>query len=478
MARNLISSRDQYIKHALSLSAAMGMVVGMALAVTSGEVFVILLIFIFASCIITFYYPEIAFLLFLNAGAYKKDPRLEAIVSVINIDLTVYFEAVCFLGIIIGALRGRIKLARPLNKMLIPYLTVIGVSFLSSIYTMAPIYGEEKFLRLLVVTSFALWGPWFLFQNLQRLRRFMIAWVVLASAMVLDFLGGGLQPEEFVFASAFSSSGYLGFGAITAQSILILLFGIFPTMLRNWHKVWILPILVLNIFGILVSGARTSTIVILVIIAFMLAYRIVSVAMRLWQWGLARRKDIQIIKVLALVMLIIVIIFVCGHKYFVTIEKRAILLFREPGEFAAERIFAASAAADAIIRFPFGLGIGGFSMYFYHFDGKRGGFPHNLILEVGSELGWPGLIGFVLLCYWCVMPYKRSMKKVPHQYHFMGVTLIVLFTFGFLYFQFHGDLNDARTLFNWIGCLFAYWKASLSLPQFRPSTPTPIAKNK
>lgn len=46
-----------------------------------------------------------------------------------------------------------------------------------------------------------------------------------------------------------------------------------------------------------------------------------------------------------------------------------------------------------------GLGIGGFGMYYFHYDANRGWFPHNILLEVGSELGLVGLAAFVLLCY-------------------------------------------------------------------------------
>ena len=64
---------------------------------------------------------------------------------------------------------------------------------------------------------------------------------------------------------------------------------------------------------------------------------------------------------------------VWGRPYFRQLEFRTALLVLAPDEFATDRIEFAPAAARVIRRRPLGLGIGGFSMYYFGYDAKRGG---------------------------------------------------------------------------------------------------------
>lgn len=50
----------------------------------------------------------------------------------------------------------------------------------------------------------------------------------------------------------------------------------------------------------------------------------------------------------------------------------------------------------------------------------------------------------------------RTLRASRGGRYFIGVTLLTLFAFMLLFYQFHGDINDGRLLFTWIGSLFAY----------------------
>ncbi len=205
----------------------------------------------------------------------------------------------------------------------------------------------------------------------------------------------------------------------------------------------------------LISGARTAVVVLSVIIAVVIAHTIVRL-MGLTLMARVRRRDVRISQALAVVLPVLIVLGVWGHGYFVTVERRLMLLLQAPGEFAAQRIAFFRAAVRVILTYPWGLGIGGFSMHYFQYDAKRGGFPHNVFLEIGSELGWIGLAAFIMLCYWAITTGVRKLQIARGRPYFVGVTLLSLFGLMLLYYQFHGDINDARVLFAWAGALFAY----------------------
>jgi O-antigen ligase len=399
-------------------------------------------------------FPEIAFMLFINAGVYKADPRLEILVSYEYFDFTVFFGALCLAGIIIGYSRRRTVLVSPPTRMLLPFASLASLAIISLAYTSAPIYGTDKLIRFLILTSFSFFAPLYLCQSYRRFERFFYAYVAMALCMVFDMLAGGIDPTEVIFRSAFGgSSGYQGLGIITSQSVLILSF-MFLLSMEGWRdKIMPILLVVLCLFGTLVSGARTSALVLVVVGGSLLIYKIVRLAFRIGATARIRRSDFRLYTGVAGLTAILAVLGVWVYKeeYFVTFFVRLVLT----AESASERGEFAVGALKAISAYPFGLGIGGFSTYFFGED-ARGGFPHNIFLEVGSELGWIGLAGFALLCYWTFRTGLSALGTARGRMVHLGTTLLCLFGFALIYFQFHGDFNDARSLFAWAGSIYGF----------------------
>lgn len=407
-------------------------------------------------------FPEIAFLLFINAGIYKAHPTLEALGSTGFLDLTLFFECLCIMGILLGISRKSIRVILPPNKMLIPYAVMAFMCTLSLTYTAAPLYGTQKLLRFLVITTFSLLGPVYVFQDWQCLKRFFTSWIVLSSVAVFDALSGGLEPEEFGFRLAFGSSGYQGLGSISAQAVLMLGFGFLLTTKNILSKLILLGLIGFNTFGVLASGARTSVLVLPIVIAGAFLYAVKRAVRRLLLEFQLKPDDLRTLQTVGLLLVLMTGLGVLGREYFFTFWTRTELLIDNLDELEAERLAFAPAAAQAILTWPLsGLGIGGFSAYFFGFDAERGGFPHNVFLEVGSELGVVGLGAFVLLCYWSMSTAARVLKTLEGAQYFVGVSLGSLFWFALLYFQFHGDINDARSIFLWAGAMFAFERLSM-----------------
>lgn len=397
-------------------------------------------------------FPEVAFMLFLNAGIYKADPRLAPLQSFV--DLTLFFEALCILGILIGVRRRQVKILRLPSKMLVPYLAVAGMSVLSLIYTEAPIYGTDKLLRFLFITSFSLFAPWFLFQDWGRTKRFFVAWVVLSVIAASDVLISGLEPGDY-FRSAFGgSSGYLGLASLAAQSVLVLTFAFFLTVRSMWRKLLVISLIILNTFILLASGGRTAPLVLPLILVGLLMYKVISFGGRAALVGRVPAHDFYSLRRLLTVVMIlsIVALFTISLRYTSVVDRLAVAFLNYE---STGRIGYGSAALQALLTHPWGLGIGGFAKYYTGSDEGRA-YAHNLFLEVGSELGWIGLIAFVLLCIWAATSGVEALRRGTSQAHSVGVTLFSLYAFMLFYFQFHGDLNDARVLFAWMGALFAF----------------------
>lgn len=89
-----------------------------------------------------------------------------------------------------------------------------------------------------------------------------------------------------------------------------------------------------------------------------------------------------------------------------------------------------------------GNGVGSFSIYFEGVDLRS--YPHNLFLEVLSELGLVGLLNILLLISLSVFSVYFSKKK---SWNVANITVISLTIFFLLNAMVSGDINDNRLFF-------------------------------
>jgi O-antigen ligase len=408
-------------------------------------------------------FPEIAFVLFLNAGMYKGDPRLELPNF---LDLTVYFGLVCILAMIVNLILRRIKFSLPPNRLLIPYLGMAVMATVGMTYTPGPLYGEDKLLRFLTLTTFALFGPWFLLQSEKSIRRFLVLFAVLSSAMSVDVLFEFrfLPGRQSGFGSAFGSS-YLGLGSVAGEGVLILAFYLLPVALSRLRKALVVAAIGLGVFGVFVAGAKSPPLALACTVLAVAIFYSAKVAARQFHRRRIPRPHVVLLRELGALAGLIGLIVIEFHEYLLTFFVRSSDFLADPTDTQWDRVEFYHQALDSILRFPsglIGLGFGGFGKHYYGFDAPRGYFPHNLLLEVGSELGIIGLVCFVLMLYWAFAGVIRNLNAQLEKRYFLGVTLIILLFYMNVYFSFHGDINDARVIFTWVGCSFAFvrWVSS------------------
>jgi O-antigen ligase len=97
------------------------------------------------------------------------------------------------------------------------------------------------------------------------------------------------------------------------------------------------------------------------------------------------------------------------------------------------------------------VGVGGFDRY----APLELHYPHNLLLEVGSELGWIPLFSLVVLLTWSVIVVVRILRR---EYAWHTLFLSLVFMSALMNAMVSGDLNDNRVLYATFLLPFTYWR--------------------
>ena len=400
-------------------------------------------------------YPEISFVLFLTAGVYKADPRLRFLPGFI--DLTVLFGVFAIIGVLYEIfVRRKTRLIVPSIPILLPYLGIVSISLLSLLYTRAPIYGSDKLLRFLTITSTAFLLPFYLFQDKKTVDRFFIIFIILGIAMFLDIISGGLKPGNLGFETAFGSN-YLAVGRICGNALIILFLYFLPMSRKFWIKLLFITLLGISLFAMFISGGRGPLISVTVSIATIIISVVKASISGLLKKLAIRKVDFLILKTFVILLLISFLVFVTFKDYFQISIARLALLQEGLGVSVLERIARYKKSSEAIVAYPTfitGLGIGGFSVYYDGVDIRS--YPHNIFLEIGSELGFLGLLFFVLIVYFTVKRAISTIRRVKTGSDYLLIlTILALFINMLINSSVSGDINDNRLLFTWIGMVYS-----------------------
>lgn len=449
MKKNSIHDQQTYDRKNLALIfISIGIFVG-GLVVCASIVFEnhmisIVIVAIIPLCYISIKFPHIFFALFLVAGYYKADPRISLPKY---IDLTILFGLFVVLSILNQIIKKGLRIPL-LTKTAIPYFGIALMMMVSLFYTDAPVYGLNKFLRFITITALATFAPIFLFTSVNRIKKFFYTLIAVSSIMAVEavFINVGGS-----FHMAFGSN-YIALARITGMSILMVFFFFILTSGNLAGKIFWIVVGTINIWGFLAAGARGPVVALSTTIGFII---ILSIRFRV------KRSHTKKVLIMA-------IVFTLGISsiFYLFPESVETLLFRFKnlakeaggGTSAALRINFCIAALSAMYSSPImGLGIGGFSTYYTGQDMRF--YPHNIVLEVGSELGIIG-IGF-FLCIIGACLYELIQNRQRYNYKlYLGSTILALYVYTFLNALLSGDINDNRIFFVWIGVTYALKKLS------------------
>ena len=404
-------------------------------------------------------YPEVSFALFCNVAAFKEDARLMFLPKFV--DLTVVFALVSVIGVAYGLVVKRIKFVIPSREVLVPSCIIVLLGMCSLSYTLAPIYGTDKLLRFIIFTSPAMFLPFFLFQNVTSITRFFTVFIMLALLMLLDVVSDGLDPGRIGFRSAFGSN-YLEFGRVLGFALITVSFYFLMRAQSRVMRVSYLCLIPMMLFGLLISGGRAPVIALVVSLLAICGVLGAIAGMRILTFsGSLAKADVRVLVFVGLLVIIGGTLLMSLSDYFATLFTRIEMHAAAAGrDSALTRVDMVKKAIEVMMSVPsglIGLGIGGFSMFYGGFDDARGTYPHNLFLELGSELGALGLFASLLLVYWSACKVLLLARKTQADAKYLGITLLGLFVFLLSSSSVSGDLNDNRLLFLCIGMIHAVW---------------------
>ncbi len=392
--------------------------------------------------VLTIKLPEVLLALFLNAGELKNDPRFQ-----LPIDLTLLLWILTILSIYLAIKNGRVKLTMPPLKMALPFLSVCTIALISLIYTNNFAYGSDKAIKLVTLGTLALFGSFYVMGDYKRVRNFMLTYIILAMAIVVDFFQKNHKPGSLVKVSI--TSNYLTMGSSMAYAFIMILLYFFMTdksLIRR--ALYLLVLSPATLYVLMSSGGRGPFIALIATMFFILTMGHRSnerKRMRTW------------------VVIVIVasgIYLSLNYRDFTRMTARMMLFDEGGGQSVMEREWMAKSAFKAMSTMPCfftGLGIGGFSMYYEGLDekGNMYDYPHDILLEMGAELGIFGLISILLFLYWSIRKGYSFVRKTSGESFYTAAAIFSVYFFTFLNALKSGDINDHRFLFALAGIIYA-----------------------
>jgi hypothetical protein len=359
--------------------------------------------------------PEVVIVLFLTAGLYKQDPRIN---SLVPIDLTVLLGALLALTLL-PRLR-RVFIPRE-SILLVPLFTAVGLGLFSP----ANSYGADKALRFCTLTALVTVASLAIIDSPKRLQRFLVALAILGFVVSVDALRN--QDTEWGRLTS-SGSNPIPLGRIGAIAFA------FAWIRFHFAKNRLERLGMIVVFGFaalctLASGTRGP---VLSTVASLLMLSAVT-------YSAHRRMPIAI-GPLALCAVLGTILFALTAGPTLPLQRFELLVSENKGASILIRGYMFATAWKLTLANPLGIGIGGFDRY----APLELHYPHNLFLEIGCELGWLPLLSLLLFLALGILTTVRILRR---EYTWHTLFLGLVFLSALMNAMVSGDLNDNRLLY-------------------------------
>lgn len=350
------------------------------------------------------------------------------------------------------------------------FAAVVAVSY---VYTPAPGYGGWLVARLWTIGGLLFISPLLLVRREQDFRHFVIAFVACAIALAVGMLlrlEGRARTETHDLA-------LIAAGWVMGMALLQLLYYRLADN-RARQALVMLVCLPLLAVGLLSSASRGPILSLLAVVI------ITSVLLR--QRGSMGVRVAQLVALLAVLLVTysVFVTFIHGfrearEKYeSKTTELEQLWGGGRTARSGGQRLPLYASALQAMSEHPLaGLGVGGWSVYYYGRD--RIDDPHNLFLQVGAEEGLVGLLALIALLATAFSSSRMILRRAGDRFLVLPALLLFVLSTS----MFSGNLDDDRLLWIWCGMTFAVCRmerekdpredaAGIAL-RFEPGTSTP-----
>lgn len=386
---------------------------------------------------------ECLFVLFLFAGKYKNDPRLEWV----PIDLTLLF-LILSVGSGVFVLHKRGGMFRAPSLRLTGLFSIfLAYAVLSYLWTPSQAYAFEKTGYLAVLTFWPFLACTIIIgYRIERFKRFAVILTVLSLWFCIEtflaFLSSTVTGQQ-VRALGVS---YLAIGRVIGPAALVLL--VYGTVITQRTAVQVAAILIFvgAIVSLLLLGGRGPFLATAIPSLLPIYY---GVDLRLPDGKIFLQKHVLVIASISTIGFLAVYPFV-QTEIFSTIKRFSILL-DTLGQSATKRLQMYGKAISIWMENPLlGTGIGGWPVLAGWGDKKM--YPHNMILEVLSEFGVVGFVIFMSTFAYALWYFfsGQHIGKNPWK-----LIILMLFSSKVIISMTSGDLSQNRALFAFLGFLVA-----------------------
>jgi hypothetical protein len=384
-------------------------------------------------------YPELCLALFLTAGSYKE--WLQAALP-LPFDITAVLLGLLGASVALRVTASLVRRTGGIPRTRVSSALGVGLgvlaatTVLSVISTDAP-YGQEKAARFIALTVTAALAAHIVLDSELRIRRFLYAMVVLGLLMVVT---GRVTSEGMVALNA----THIATGRLLGLGLLALLyFATRPGTALKRRLLVLVPGVILG-YGFLYSGSRGAFVALLVSlgVAGALAF------------GMKRARRLVAATVVMLALVVAAVSVLVPQSVDMMNRRLAQVDLDAPSSgVTGTRVSLARDAWQVFTERPWaGTGIGGFGAATGGVETERGLYPHNILLELGAELGLPGVAAFLLLAGLAVRQGLRALRAARDtQRSALAVLTLTLAGYCLVNAMFSGDLNDNRLLFAVLG---------------------------
>lgn len=399
-------------------------------------------------------FPQALLVVYVYIGIFKG----EAVVSDLPFDVTPVLAGLVVLVCLHRVLEGRVH---PLPIGYVALLLLIGSMLAISLsWTPVPDYGGEKVLKFLTLTPIAALAPFFLIENRRDLRYLLYAVVGLAAFAALVALTSPGDPtagriefggnENTIFTSRLLCAG-----------ALVLLFA--PALGLPRRLRLIAPLLGL---GLVAAAAGIGSRGPIIALAFALVCVVTASTVR------SPRQLPWILVVVAAGIAIFPLI-----QLPETSRQRLEEAAQNPTETLAQdgrsRLY--TKAIELTAENPvLGYGSGGFFLYSWVLIDQEEKYPHNMFLELSSEVGLAPAVALGVAVLFVLVALSRRAWIAPNDLDRRLIFVVGgLFLLNLFEVQFSGDINDNRVF--WLTFGIAWLVALNGVPE--PSTgPGPLRR--
>ena len=357
-------------------------------------------------------HAEITLALFFLIGLIKGDERLASM----PVDLTVAVGGLVIFSVCAKLITRKGQLALPREYLL--YLPLLAMMILSLAYTPDLPGGVDKTLRFLCLTSIGIISPFVLFDSVAKLKNFFLAMALGGLAIAINSLAMLGGSDRLVSPSGLNTE----LGAAAAISMIVIWSLWFP----EWpfiKRTVFYPVLGVLGVALIGSGGRFANVaaVLCLVLATFLCRKLFV--------------DVAVIGGLGVLLLPLIWIPQASFDYLHSLAH--------PPQAMGTRSDLMALGVKMFSEHPFlGVGIQGFR--FLSPNPLTYNYPHNLILELGSELGLLAAVSFLAIAVCAFREIWKQLRAPSQSRNSPVLTVFLLLLFVFLDAMVSGDINDLR----------------------------------